>query len=136
MEGEMSKHTINRLFVGSITAVIAGLVLGFLAVWIAFAGDAFVMSGPDVTGIRSTPFAVAMVALVVAATVAIIGGGIAGLVSWIGALLNTAQLNDKTWFVILLVLGIWNLGIVAMCAYVLAGPDAVREQAGRQAHAV
>jgi hypothetical protein len=132
----MSKHTINRLFVGSITALLAGLVLGFLAVWIAFAGDAFVMNGPDVTGIRSTPLAVAMVGLVLAAIVAVVGGGIAGLVSWIGALLNTAQLNDKTWFVLLLVLGIWNLGLVAMCAYVLAGPDATREQLGRQAHAV
>ena len=58
---------------------------------------------------------------------AITGGAIAGLVSWIGALLNTAQLEDKTWFVLLLVLGLFSFGVLAMIAYVLAGPDGTRE---------
>jgi len=44
-------------------------------------------------------------------------------VSWIGALLNTIQLEDKTWFVLLLVLGLFSFGFVAMIAYVIAGPD-------------
>jgi hypothetical protein len=58
-----------------------------------------------------------------------IGGAIGGLVSWIGALLNTAQLEDKTWFIILLVLGLLSFGLFAMIAYVIAGPDGTRQSA-------
>ena len=50
-------------------------------------------------------------------------GALAGLVAWIGAVLNTAQLEDKTWFIVLLVLGLLSFGFVAMIAYVIAGPD-------------
>ena len=55
------------------------------------------------------------------------GGLIGGLVSWIGALLNTSQLESRTWFIGLLLLGIFNLGILAMIAYVIAGPDGSTE---------
>ena len=48
---------------------------------------------------------------------------IGGLASWIGALLNTWQLESRAWFVGLLLLGIFNLGFFAMVAYLLAGPD-------------
>ena len=51
------------------------------------------------------------------------GGLIGGLISWIGALLNTAQLESKTWFLGLLLLGIFNFGFFAMIAYLIAGPD-------------
>ena len=54
---------------------------------------------------------------------AMIGGGFAQLVSWVGAVLNTARLEDKTWFVVLLLLGLVSFGFVAMIAYVIAGPD-------------
>ena len=119
----MSKPTITRLFLGSIAAVVAGCVLGFIVVIAAYAGGAFVMDGPDVAGIQSTPFAAAMVVLLLASLLALVAGGIAGLVAWIGALLNTAQLDSKAWFLILLGLGVWNFGIVAMLVYVIAGPD-------------
>jgi hypothetical protein len=131
----MSKHTINQLFVGSVTAVVAGLVVGFVAIWAAYAGGAFEMTGPDVTGLHMTPFAFGMAGIVAAAVIAIIVGGVVGLVSWIAALLNTAMLPDKTWFVLLLVLGLWNLGLVAMIAYVLAGPDGMAQQVRRPAPA-
>ena len=131
----MTKHTIDRLFVGSITAVIAGLVFGFIAVWVAYSGGAFQMDGPDVTGIRPTAFAFGMSGIVLVALLAIVVGAIVGFVAWIGALLNTAQLADKTWFILLLVLGLWNLGLVAMIAYVVAGPDGTREELRPQVHA-
>jgi len=51
------------------------------------------------------------------------GGAICGLVSWIGALLNTWRLESKTWFAVLFLLGIFNLGFFAMIAYLVAGPD-------------
>jgi hypothetical protein len=62
-----------------------------------------------------------------------IGGFIGGLVSWIGALLNTSLLEDRTWFILLLVLGIFSFGLIAMLAYVIAGPDGTRQDALRRA---
>lgn len=102
----MSKPTITRLFVGAIVAVAAGLVLVLAAVWAAVASDVAVT-----------------VTLVVVGSLAMIAGLVAGVASWIGALFNTAQLEDKTWFGSLLVLGLFSAGFLAMVGYVLAGPD-------------
>ena len=59
----------------------------------------------------------------VVGALAFTGGLIGGLISWIGALLNTSQLESKTWFLGLLLLGIFNFGFFAMIAYLIAGPD-------------
>jgi len=131
----VSKATVTKVFVGSVVAVIAGAVLAFAAVWIAYASGAFVMSGPDVIGVQSTPYAWTIVGLGIVAALAMIAGFIGGLVSWIGALLNTAQLDDKTWFIVLLVLGLLSFGLVAMIAYVIAGPDGAKQTAARVVHA-
>ena len=119
----MSKSTVTRLFVGSLVAVIAGALLAFATVWIAYANGAFVMRGPDVVGIQSTPAAWTILGFGIVAALAMVAGFIGGLVSWIGALLNTAELTDKTWFIVLLVFGLVSFGLVAMIAYVIAGPD-------------
>jgi hypothetical protein len=131
----MSKSTINKLFVGGIVAMVAGLVLGVAAVWATFAAGEFVMDGPDVVGAQFTAFGWTMVGLMIIACVSLIGGGVAGLVSWVGALLNTAQLDDKLWFILLLVLGLFSFGFIAMIAYVIAGPDGTRQDAGRSIQA-
>jgi hypothetical protein len=125
----MSKSTVVKLFIGSAIAVIAGVLLAFVAVWFAYANGAFVMNGPDVTAVEPTPFAWAMVGVIALSALAMLGGFIGGLVSWIGALLNTAQVEDKTWFIVLLVLGLLSFGIVAMIAYVIAGPDGTQRAA-------
>jgi len=132
----MSKPIITRLFVGSIVAVIAGLVLGFGAVIVAYANNVFVMDGPDVVDVRWTPLAWTTLGLVVVGMLGVIAGAFAGLISWIGALLNTAQLDDKLWFVILLVLGIASFGFIAMIAYVIAGPDGTRQELRRPVHSM
>jgi H+/Cl- antiporter ClcA len=131
----VTKATVTRVFLGSVVAVFAGAVMAFAAVWIAYANGAFVMSGPDVIGVQSTPAAWTIVGLGIVAALAIIAGFIGGLVAWIGALLNTAQLEDKTWFIVLLVLGLFSFGLVAMIAYVIAGPDGAKQTAARAAHA-
>jgi H+/Cl- antiporter ClcA len=131
----MSKGTVTAVFLGSVVAVIAGAVLAFAAVWTAYANGAFVMSGPDVIGVQSTPQAWTIIGLGIVAALAMIAGFIGGLVSWIGALLNTAELTDKTWFIILLVLGLFSFGLVAMIAYVIAGPDGHRSPVTPQVHA-
>lgn len=130
----MSKATVTRIFVGSVAAVVASAILAFVAVWVAYASGAFVMSGPDVIGVQSTPSAWAIVGLGVVAVLAMIAGFIGGLVSWIGALLNSARLEDKTWFIVVLVLGLFSFGLVAMIAYVIAAPDAEQQAAARPVH--
>jgi hypothetical protein len=119
----MSKTVITRLFVGGLVAAVAGFVIALFSGLAAFAGSELIMDGPDVTGIRGTPFAWSMVALMIVGGLAIVGGAIAGLVAWIGALLNAAQLEDKLWFILLLVLGLFSFGLIAMIAYVIAGSD-------------
>jgi hypothetical protein len=119
----MPKATVTKLFIGSIVAAGAGAILLIIAVALALANDLFIMNGPEVVGVQGSPLALALFGLGVAGSVAIVGGMIGGLVSWIGALLNTAQLDSKAWFLGLLLLGIFNFGFFAMIAYVLAGPD-------------
>jgi hypothetical protein len=131
----MSKPTVVKLFLGSVVAVIAGALLAFAAVWYGYANGVFVMSGPDVIGIEPNPFAWTMVGLALVAALAMLGGFIGGLVSWIGALLNTAQLDDKVWFILLLVLGLLSFGVVAMFAYVIAGPDGTQRRVSPEVHA-
>ncbi len=119
----MTKPTVTKFFVGGLVAVFAGLFIAIVAVWAAFASGEFVTDGTDVTGVRFTAFGGWMVGLMIAGAFAMIGGAIAGLVAWIGALINTAQLDDKAWFILLLVLGLLSFGFFAMIAYVIAGPD-------------
>ena len=102
----MSKSTITRLFVGAILAAAVGLVLVLAAIWTAISSDVAVT-----------------VTLVAVGSLAMLAGTVAAVVSWIGALLNTWQLDDKTWFGSLLVLTLFGCGLLAMVAYVLAGPD-------------
>jgi hypothetical protein len=105
-EHPMSKTTITRLFIGGTLACTAGIVLVLAAVWAAVASDLVVT-----------------VMLVVVGSLAMLTGAVAVVASWIGALLNTWQLDDKTWFGSLLVLTLFGCGLLAMVAYVLAGPD-------------
>ena len=112
----MTKPAIARLFFGSLVAIIAGvLVLCLAALW------AFGSGLVELEGLVGDP-AVLVLALVVGA-VAMLGGAIGQFVAWIGALVNTSHLDDKMWFVLLLVLGLFSFGFVAMLVYVLAGPD-------------
>lgn len=132
----MTKPTVTALFLGSVVAVVAGAILAFVAVWIAFANGAFIMDGPDVVGVQSTPSAWIILGLGIVAALAVIAGLIGGLVSWIGAVLNTALLDDKLWFILLLVLGLLSFGLIAMIAYVIAGPDGTARRVVRAPGAV
>lgn len=129
----MSKATVTRLFIGSVIAAIAGGILAIAAVGIAIANDVFVMSGTDIVGIEGGTLAWSLLGLGLVGGLAIAGAMIGGLVSWIGALLNTSQLESKTWFLVLLLLGIFSFGLIAMIAYVVAGPDSSRDAARRTA---
>ena len=127
----MSKRNATRLFVGAIVAVGAGLVMGFAALWAAMASDAIEVGGSDVVDVNGGSGAWTALGLVVVASLAILGGTVAAVVSWIAALLNTWQLEDKTWFASLLALGLLGFGVVAMIAYVVAGPDGTKPSGHR-----
>ena len=129
----MTKATVTRLFIGGGLAIIAGAILAIAAVWIAIANDVFVINGPDTVGLRGSGLAASMLGLAIVGALVIMGGLIAGLVAWIGALLNTWQLESRGWFIALLLLGISNFGFFAMVAYLLGGPDRASDAALRRA---
>jgi hypothetical protein len=103
--------------------MIAGAILAIAGVWIAIANDVFVMNGPDIVGLRGSPLAWSALGIGIVGVFAIMGGMLAGLAAWIGALLSTWQLESKAWFIGMLLLGIFSLGFFAMIAYLIAGPD-------------
>jgi hypothetical protein len=129
----MSKSTVTRLFIGSLIAAAAGAILAIAAVWVAIANDVFVMNGSDIVGIQGGALAWSLLGFGIVGGVTVVGAFIVGLVSWIGALLNTWQLESRTWFAVLLLLGIFNFGIVAMIGYLIAGPDSTTAAAPRRA---
>jgi len=122
----MTKPTIVKLFWGSIIGLVAGLVLMGITFALAISNDIFVMSGPDVTGIKPGALSWTLLGLMGLAMLLLLFAAVAHFVAWIGAVLNTAQLPDKTWFVVLLVVGLLGLVFIATVAYVIAGPDGVK----------
>jgi len=114
------------VFWGSLIGLVAGLVLIGITFALAISNDIFVMSGPNVTGIKSGALSWTLLGLIGLAVLILLSAAVAHFVAWIGAVLNTAQLPDKTWFVVLLVVGLLGLVFIATIAYVIAGPDGVK----------
>jgi preprotein translocase subunit Sss1 len=119
----MSKRTVTHLFVGSLIALAGGVVLLLVALWLAWASGGLIMSGSEVVGVRSQPFTWTMVAVAIVAVVVLIGAAITQFVAWIGAVLDTARLPDKTLFIVLLVTGVLSFGLIGMIIYLFAAPD-------------
>ena len=86
----MSKKNVTRLFVGAIVAVVAGFILGCAALLAALASDAIDLGGSDYIGMNGGSGAWTALGLVIVGSLAALGGTIATVVSWIGALLNVA----------------------------------------------
>jgi hypothetical protein len=124
---QMSKQNVTRLFVGAIVAFAVGLILGVAALWSALASDAIDVGGSHVIDVNGGSGAWTALALVIVATLVILVGTAAAVVSWLAALVNTWQLEDKAWFGSLLALGLLGFGVVAMIAYVVAGPDGTKQ---------
>jgi hypothetical protein len=122
----MTKSLVVKLFWGSIIGLVAGLVLMGITFALAISNDIFIMSGPDVTGVKSGVLPWILLGLMGLAMLLLLFAAVVHFVAWIGAVLNTAQLPDKTWFVVLLVVGLLGLVFIATVAYVIAGPDGVQ----------
>ena len=127
----MSKQRVTRLFVGAAVAVGVGSVVGIVALSVALASDAIDVGGGEVVDVNGGSGAWVALGLLLVAALTILAGTVAAVVSWIGALLNTWRLEDKAWFASLLVLGLLGLGVVAMVAYVVAGPDGASQSGPR-----
>ena len=127
----MSKKNVTRLFVGAAVAVGVGLVLGVAALWAALASDAIDLGGSDFIDVNGGSGAWTALGLVIVASLLILSATVAAVVSWVAALLNTWQLEDKIWFWSLLALGLLGFGVVAMIAYAVAGPDGTKESVAR-----
>jgi len=123
----MSKAAITRLFAAALVSVVVGSIIGVVA-WIAgITGGGVTIGGSQLIAVNGASLAGVVLWLILGW--ALVGVGALGAVaSWIAALLNTAQLEDHTWFIALLVLGLFSLGWIAMFAYIFAGPDGSRPQ--------
>jgi hypothetical protein len=125
--GDRYDQIVSRQAVlGQPRRLVAGFVLTGITFALAISNDIFIMSGPDVTGVKSGVLSWTLLGLMGLAMLLLLFAAVTHFVAWIGAVLNTAQLPDKTWFVVLLVVGLLGLVFFATVAYVIAGPDGVK----------
>ncbi len=135
----MVKRTITVWWVVGAVVMIVGIILAlasslFLAAHIGDVTNNFKNSFVPDSYFWTT------ISLVVLGCVAVVGGIAVQFVAWIGAVMNTNRLADKTWFNALLwggIVGIvtgplFGLGALfwggVMIAYLVAGPDGMAVQ--------
>lgn len=128
----MTKSTITRTWIAGLIVIVAGLIVGGLGVGLMLAYGGTYTPAVSGSGYDFVPridgFFWTTIALMVAGFGAALIGGVLQLVAWIGALIGTYALADKTWFVVLLAGGLAGLafglvGFAVMVAYLIAGPD-------------
>jgi hypothetical protein len=132
----MTKRTITILWlIGAGVLVVGGLLALFSS--LALASHVGTLTNNYQPGVTMYPdgYFWTLVSFIVLGGVAVVGGGIVQFVAWIGAVINTNRLVDKTWFNILLWCGIvgivlgplFGLGALfwwgLMIAYLVGGPD-------------
>lgn len=118
----MSRSVIAKLFFGSLVSLVVAVVLLGVALAFALGSGSLLVDGANVVGIQSA-FGWGMVVIATVAIFVIVAAAFGQLVAWIGALINTAALENKTWFVILLVTGLLGFGVIAMLVYLLTEPN-------------
>ena len=130
----MNKPTITKIWLGGLIGLALGLLVGGLGLGLLLAYGGQYTPAPAGNGYDFVPtvnafFWMAIGMMVAGFTVAAAGGA-AQLAAWIGALVNTYQLEDKAWFIVLLAGGLLGLsfGLIqfaVMVAYLVAGPDSM-----------
>ncbi|HEV8190445.1 MAG TPA: hypothetical protein VGP82_03025 [Ktedonobacterales bacterium] len=128
----MTKPTIIKTWVVGLLVLVAGFVVGGISLALMLAVAGTFTPAPSGNGYDFTPsyngaFWTAVAFMILGFTAAA-AGGVVQLVAWIGALVNTYQIADKTWFGVLLGSGLLGLafgllGFAGMVAYLVAGPD-------------
>lgn len=129
----MTKSMITKTWIAGLVVLAAGLVVAVVGVALMLGyGGSFTQIAGTANSYTFVPtldsfFWSTVVVVVVGAVLAAIGG-IVQLAAWIGGLVNSYRLPDKTWFVVLLLGGVFGLafgliGFAVMVAYVIAAPD-------------
>jgi hypothetical protein len=128
----MTKLTITRTWIAGLIVLVAGLIVGGISLGLMLAnggtwGPAATPNNYNFVPTLDSYFWTTLGLTIAGFTVAA-AGGVVQLVAWIGALVNTYQIEDKTWFIVLLAGGLAGLafgliGFAAMAAYLIAGPD-------------
>jgi hypothetical protein len=128
----MTKSTITRTWIAGLVVLAAGLVVGGISLGLMLAYGGTFTAAPSGNGYDFVPrtdsfFWTTVGFMLLGFTVAAVGG-IVQLAAWVGALINTNRMADKTWFAVLLIGGLVGVvfapvGFAAMVAYLVAGPD-------------
>jgi hypothetical protein len=132
----MTKRTITILWlIGVGVMIIGGLLALFSSLALASHIGAFTANYQYSNYVPDSTFW-ALVSFIVLGGIAILGGIVTQFVAWIGAVINTNRLVDKTWFNVLLwcgvagiVLSLLTAGLGAlvgwglMIVYLVGGPD-------------
>ena len=132
----MTKRTITITWLVGIGVMIGG---GLLALFTGLALASHIGAytnnfQPGVTYVPDSTFW-GSVSFVILGGIAVLGGIVTQFVAWIGAVINTNRLVDRTWFNVLLWCGVAGivlnfiggfgalLGWVLMIVYLVGGPD-------------
>ena len=128
----MRKPAITKLWLTGLIGLTLGLLVGGLGLGLMLAYGGHYTAAPTGDGYDFVPtvnaFFWTTIGLMVVGFTLAAAGGVAQLAAWIGALVNTYQLEDKAWFIALLAGGLLGLGFAliqfaAMVAYLVAGPN-------------
>ena len=131
----MTKSAIAKTWVGGLVVFAAGIVVAIVGVFLmlAYGGTVTQITGnsnnftftPDYTGFFWTT-----IGMIVAGGLIALIGSLVQLAAWIGGLVNSYALPEKTWFLVLLLGGLVSVllalapvGFAVMLAYVIAAPD-------------
>jgi hypothetical protein len=129
---DMTKSTVTRTWIGGLVVLAIGFIIVGVSVGLMLAYGGTFTPAPDGNSYDFVPqydgFFATTVVLIVIGGITVAVGGLVQLAAWVGALVNTYKLQDKTWFGVLLALGLLGfafglLGFAAMVAYLIAGPD-------------
>ena len=130
----MRKPTITRIWLIGVAVFIVGLIVAGIATGLMLTNAGYFVPAASGNGYdfipRTDGYFWTTVGFIIAGCVIAAVGAVAQLVAWVGALLNTYALRDRTWFYVLLVGGLVGLAFglahfAVMITYVIAGPDGV-----------
>jgi hypothetical protein len=131
----MTKRTITIMWlIGVGVMIVGGLLALFSSLALASHMGAFTANYQYTAYVPDGTFW-ALVSSIILGGLAVLGGIVVQLVAWIGAVINTNRLVDKTWFNVLLWCGVAGvvltvftgvgalLGFGLMIVYLVGGPD-------------
>lgn len=128
----MTKSTVTRTWIAGLVVLAAGLVAALVGVGLMLAYGGTFTQTTDPNQMNFVPnysgFFWSTIWVIVLGGILAIIGSIVQLAAWIGALVNSYLLPDKTWFTVVLIGGVLGLafglvGFAVMVAYVIAAPD-------------